>query len=258
MEKEVIGRLVRFAEDLTDEAREVLKRVTRQGFAISRKSDATLVTNADLEIEKALRVRIGDAYPDHGVLGEELPTVNPEAQYRWVLDPIDGTEEFCLGIPTFGSIISLWRNGEPIVGVIDHPILDLRVSGGKGEGVCLNGERLTWEDEYLERITISKPVNFKREGDESSLFTKIVERFPNIRVFDSCYATTCALTGGTAAMFDCNVKIWDIGASKVLVEELGGVYRELRCTQSGRYTVAFGRESLVAELETLFKSYGKG
>jgi len=256
MEKEVISRFVQFADTLAEEARRVLERVTDGGFEVAEKSDASVVTDADLEIEKALRARIAEAFPEHGVLGEELPTLNPDAEYQWILDPIDGTEEFCVGVPTFGSIISLWYRGTPIVGVIDHPALNVRVVGGRGVGVSVNGVPFQRETgESRSRLTISKPVNFQRVGDESLLFTKIIERFPNIRIFDSCYATTCALLGGAGAMFDCNVKIWDIGASKVLVEELGGVYRELRCTHDGRYTVAFGRESMVQELEELFNRY---
>lgn len=256
MKKEVISRFVQFADTLAEEARRVLERVTDGGFEVAEKSDASVVTDADLETEKALRGRIAEAYPDHGVLGEELPTLNPDAEYQWILDPIDGTEEFCAGVPTFGSIISLWHKGTPIVGVIDHPALTIRVSGGKGVGVSLNGAPFERErGEHRNRLTISKPVNFQRVGDESLLFTKIIERFPNIRIFDSCYATTCALLGGAGAMFDCNVKIWDIGASKVLVEELGGVYRELRSTSDGRYTVAFGTGAMVEELEKLFNRY---
>jgi len=74
------------------------------------------------------------------------PPANPEAAYQWIMDPIDGTEDFVQHLPTFGSILALHYCGEPVVGVIDHPVLDMRVSAAFGLGAHYNGRRVTLTD----------------------------------------------------------------------------------------------------------------
>src|SRR5439155_2295528 len=72
----------------------------------------------------------GRWFPDHGVIGEEYPPTRRESAFQWILDPIDGTEEFVHGVPTFGTMLALHHRGVPLVGVIDDPALDIRVHAG--------------------------------------------------------------------------------------------------------------------------------
>src|SRR6266704_3909093 len=122
------------AGELADEARRILTPALERGFTVKTKPDASLVTEVDQAIERRARELIGRWFPDHGVIGEEYPATRPDSAFQWIMDPIDGTEEFVHGIPTFGAMLALHHRGVQLVGVIDHPALDLRVDAGVGLG----------------------------------------------------------------------------------------------------------------------------
>jgi inositol-phosphate phosphatase / L-galactose 1-phosphate phosphatase / histidinol-phosphatase len=128
-----------FAEHLAELARPIARRYFRSDLKVIDKPDATPVTLADMEIEARLREEIGKTFPDHGILGEEEDPKNIDAEYVWVIDPIDGTKAFTVGKPQFGTLVGLCKNGEPIVGVIDQAITDERWVGVKGECAWFNG-----------------------------------------------------------------------------------------------------------------------
>src|SRR3989441_10990053 len=133
------------AVEMADEARRIVESAIERGFEVETKPDASLVTDIDHAVERRLRELIGRGAPAHGVLGEESPPTHPESAFQWILDPIDGTEEFVHGVPTFGTMLALHHRGVPLVGVIDHPALDLRVHAAVGLGAYRNGRpiRLT-------------------------------------------------------------------------------------------------------------------
>jgi inositol-phosphate phosphatase / L-galactose 1-phosphate phosphatase / histidinol-phosphatase len=127
-----------FAEHLAELARPIARRYFRSDLKVIDKPDATPVTLADMEIEARLREEIAKAFPEHGILGEEEDPTNIDAEYVWVIDPIDGTKSFTVGKPQFGTLVGLCKNSEPIVGVIDQAITDERWVGVKGEGAWFN------------------------------------------------------------------------------------------------------------------------
>ncbi|TAG66447.1 MAG: histidinol phosphate phosphatase, partial [Burkholderiales bacterium] len=127
-----------FAEHLADLARPIARRYFRSDLKVIDKPDATPVTLADMEIEARLREEIAAHFPHHGILGEEEDPKNIDAEFVWVIDPIDGTKAFTVGKPQFGTLVGLCRNGDPIVGVIDQAITDERWVGAKGEGAWFN------------------------------------------------------------------------------------------------------------------------
>ncbi|TAG79651.1 MAG: inositol monophosphatase family protein [Betaproteobacteria bacterium] len=129
-----------FAEHLADLARPIARRYFRSDLKVIDKPDATPVTLADMEIEARLREEIAAHFPHHGILGEEEDPKNIDAEFVWVIDPIDGTKAFTVGKPQFGTLVGLCRNGDPIVGVIDQAITDERWVGAKGEGAWFNGQ----------------------------------------------------------------------------------------------------------------------
>ena len=96
---------------------------------VTIKSDASYVTTTDTVVEERLREMIIARYPDHGIFGEEFENINTDAEFVWVLDPIDGTAAFVAGIPVYGTLIALAWKGKPFIGVIDHPLTDDRWTG---------------------------------------------------------------------------------------------------------------------------------
>ena len=128
------------AESLADAVRPIVMKHFRAGVDVDSKDDASPVTVADREAETAMRALIERNFPDHGIIGEEHGEKMPDAEYVWVLDPVDGTRSFVTGNPLFGTLIGLARRGRPILGVMDAPALGERWVGGEGRATTMNAK----------------------------------------------------------------------------------------------------------------------
>jgi inositol-phosphate phosphatase/L-galactose 1-phosphate phosphatase/histidinol-phosphatase len=130
--------LAGLAERLADAVRPIVMGYFRSNVAFDVKADASPVTAADREAEAAMRRLIEQAFPKHGILGEEYGGERLDAAHVWVLDPIDGTKSFVTGKPLFGTLIALLLDGQPVVGVIDMPALNERWVGIDGRPTTFN------------------------------------------------------------------------------------------------------------------------
>jgi inositol-phosphate phosphatase/L-galactose 1-phosphate phosphatase/histidinol-phosphatase len=137
-----MDNLVHFANRLADASGNIM----RSGFRASRdvviKPDQSPVTEIDRKVEAELRRVIEKEFPDHGIIGEEFGDVRTEAEYVWILDPIDGTKQFAAGLYDFGTLIALAKAGEPIIGVLDQPLTSERWLGVRGRPTTLNGKAI--------------------------------------------------------------------------------------------------------------------
>ena len=157
-----------FALSLIKPTRRLIKKRMRQGLKVDLKSDASYVTQVDKEVEMALRKAIRKRFPMHGIIGEEFPNTNPESDFQWILDPIDGTENFALGTPTFGTIIGLHYRKQPVLGITDHPILGLCYSAARGLGAFCNDAKIHVDDHTqvrggMEVVVTTAPENFLKD-----------------------------------------------------------------------------------------------
>lgn len=245
------------------ECRAAVRAIVACGMQIDVKPDYTLVTNADIRAEEVFRRSVQARFPHAGVIGEELGASDPQAAYQWIIDPIDGTAEFANGIPLYGTIIALHYRGQPLIGVLDHPALDLVCAGGFGLGVKVNGRSVRIDPSAVradgkERITTPSRSSYVRYADEGHRFDALARAHPNFRVFHTCYAHVCAITGGVDAAIEWKAKLWDLAATRVLVEEAGGTYRLLEeIEQPGGgtlYSAVFGKPELVAGIARLLSS----
>lgn len=118
---------------LAEAARAVIRPLFRSRVTVDEKADLSPVTVADREAEAALRKLIAADFPDHGVVGEEHGSDRPDAEFVWVLDPVDGTKRFITANPLFGTLIALLHEGRPILGIIDMPMLSERWVGASGQ-----------------------------------------------------------------------------------------------------------------------------
>ena len=114
----VPAELVALANSLADAARPIAARYFRTPVTVDDKSDQSPVTIADREAETAMRELLARHVPEHGVFGEEHGAVRTDAEYVWVLDPIDGTKAFITGLPIFGTLIALFHRGRPVLGPV--------------------------------------------------------------------------------------------------------------------------------------------
>lgn len=151
------------ANKMADMAGEIALKYFRSQFDMQEKDDKTPVTVTDREIEERMRAYLVRHHPDHGVIGEEFGTDRPDAEFVWVIDPIDGTKAFATGKPLFGTIIGLAHEGRPIAGVIDQAFTKERWIGVENEGTTHNGQPVR--------------VALRRNFDEVRFYTAAPEMF---------------------------------------------------------------------------------
>jgi fructose-1,6-bisphosphatase/inositol monophosphatase family enzyme len=250
----------RFANLLANHARRIVLAKVRHRRSIRRKADRSLVTDIDLAVERRLRRLITRRFPGHGVLGEEFPAHQPEAEYQWVLDPIDGTLSLSHQLPFFGSIIGLHRRGRPLVGVIDLPLLDARYHAARGLGAWRNRQRLRLRDvppsAFGDEIVCASGRAYFAEFGCAGAFDRLLRSHPHVQGYGDCLGHALAAEGSVGAIVDFGVKRWDIAATPLLVEEAGGrfviVGRRGRGT-STTYGIIAGKPNLVKWLERMFR-----
>lgn len=163
-----------FAETLADAAAELVRPYFQRPIEVEAKAGDSPVTIADRAVETLLRDMVATAYPDHGVIGEEFSDTNADAEYVWVFDPIDGTRSFIIGVPLFTTLISLVRNGAPVLGVIDQPVINDRWVGGIGYPSTFNGAPVRVRDcgdLALAQLCTSNGAYFK--GEEGAAFERL-------------------------------------------------------------------------------------
>lgn len=247
--------LLSFGDSLIAETRSLILSLWKKNTFESRlKEDQTPVSEIDLRCEELARDLIRRRYPQHGIIGEEHGTERGDAEYVWTIDPIDGTQNLVNRIPTFGTILGLLHQGRPVMGWIDHPVLGIFTHGGIGLGVSTNGVEVRLADLAETQLTPNDviatncPATFARGGHEHVL-DRVLTFHPHVRMYYDVYSHTLAIGGSLALMVEYNLKIWDLAATKALIEAAGGLYHELgREGGEGeviRYHAAFGKKRAV-------------
>jgi histidinol phosphatase-like enzyme (inositol monophosphatase family) len=216
---------IALAGQLADASGAIIRPYFRTPISVDTKADDSPVTIADREAETVMRTIIEDAYPDHGIFGEEHGFVRTEAEFAWVLDPIDGTKAFISGMPIFGTLIALMRNGKPILGIIDQPISGERWVGAAGTPTTLNGAPIaTRKDSTLATATnyTTHPDMFKTD-DERTRVAAMAAQVAVSRYGGDCYAYGLLATGYVDLVTEASLKIYDFMALVPVVEGAGGI-----------------------------------
>lgn len=219
-----VNRYIALAETCADSAGEVLAHYFRKSFSVDTKADSSPVTIADRDAEIAMRALIADAEPGHGILGEELGRTNPEADFTWVLDPIDGTKSFITGKPTFGILIALAWRGRPIIGIIDQPIIHERWIGADGKASTFNGApaRVRPCGRLADAILYTtSPYLFP--GDDIEGFHRLREQVQHALYGGDCYSYGLLASGHADIVVESGLKPYDYAALVPVIEGAGGV-----------------------------------
>lgn len=202
-------------------------------FTVTTKSDMTPVTQADVECEQAISEIILRQFPDHGFFGEETGKTQADADYLWLVDPIDGTKGFVRQYPFFSTQIALMHRGEIIVGVSSGTMMNELAWAEKGQGAWLNGKRLTVSDiDDRDRVSVSTG-NLKSlaAGAGWQALGDIVARTDRIRGYGDYYHYHLLAAGKIEAVIESDVNILDIAALSLIVTEAGGVFTNLNGEQ---------------------------
>ena len=219
---------VALAEQLADAAREVIGGYFRQPMTVDDKRDATPVTAADREAEALMRARIDDAFPGHGIIGEEFGAERADAEYLWVLDPIDGTKSFIAGNPLFGTLIALLHRGTPILGVIDMAILDERWLGVTGQPTTLNGAPVKKGPAPGAETGLASTILHTTSpdlfaGDDARAFAFLRGRVKDTHYGGDCYSYALLASGFVDLVVEAGLKPYDYCALVPVIEGAGGI-----------------------------------
>ena len=198
-------------------------------FEVELKEDLTPVTIADREAEQEIRRVLGDAFPDHGIYGEEYGTDNEDAEYLWLVDPIDGTKSFIRGLDMFSTQIALMHRETIVLGVSCAPAMNELAWAAKGLGTWLDGRRIlvsAVEDISSASISTGNLGSLAASSQWSAL-GKIVTQVDRFRGYGDFYHYHRLAAGQLDAVIESDVNILDIAALTVIVKEAGGVFTDL-------------------------------
>jgi histidinol-phosphatase len=220
----VSAELVALADSLADAARPIAARYFRTPVTVDDKSDQSPVTIADREAETAMRTLLGKHVPAHGIFGEEHGVERADAEYVWVLDPIDGTKAFITGLPIFGTLIALLHRGVPVLGIIDQPISKERWIGAVGRPSTLNGQPIKVRacDSLAKAYMYSTaPLMFR--GPLAKRHATLVEKVKLFRWGGDCYAYGLLAAGHVDLVVESSLKLYDFAALVPVIKGAGGL-----------------------------------
>jgi len=210
------------------------KRYFGTQIGVETKADASPVTVADREAEKRIVEVLQEAFPEHGILGEELGEIEGR-NGRWIIDPIDGTKSFIRGIPYFASLVALEEEGQVTTGAVYSPLLDDLFYAQRGQGAFdQNGPlRVSGVASLRDSMLVFGGPNVLRSAGWWGAYERLIDASCRQRGYGDYFGYTFVLKGQAEAMIEVGVRPWDLAALKVIVEESGG-----------RFTDFAGKESI--------------
>jgi len=223
------------AQAACDEADALARAAFRRDLRITTKPDRTFVTETDTAIERAIRTRIAAAHPDHGLVGEEYGIEAGDAATRWYIDPIDGTHNFIRGVPLFGTLLAVEREGELQAAVLSAPALHERWWARRGGGAWARGA----DDDAPRRIHVSGVASLAdaqllygsghdiEASGRAPGFHALLGEVWRERGFGDFWGYALLAEGAAEAMVEVDLWPWDAAAPTVLIEEAGGRVTDL-------------------------------
>ena len=249
------------AVDASIAAAEISKKYFNGSFEISIKEDMTPVTQVDVECEQAIKEILLSESPEHGFFGEETPQENKEADFLWLVDPIDGTKSFIRGYPFFSTQIALMYKGRIILGVSNGTMFNELIYAELNKGAWLNGERLNVSKSHNISSASISTGNLKSlaQSDGWQDLGKIISRADRIRGYGDFYHYHLLAAGKIDAVIESDVNILDIAALSIIIKEAGGVFTDLNGEQLTLDTLSVmaANSVLHAKLKNRLKGYVK-
>ena len=220
--------LIKFAHELADISKIEINKMFRKDDSWTIKPNKKnkrpqIVTKADIAAEKAIRLLINKQFPSHGIIGEELGNENVEADFVWVIDPIDGTKAFVAGLPVFGSMIGLMYNKKSCLGLIDQPYTNERIWGSKN-GSFLNNKKIysrKFKSINKTICAITDPAMFINK--DKKIYKIINDNVLYIRHGTDCWGYAMCAAGKIDLVIEKDLELWDIVAATAILEGAGGI-----------------------------------
>lgn len=202
----------------------IIKAQAEKNFKTQVKKDASPVTDIDRAAEKIIRAKIEKRYPKHAILGEEYGKKElTSATYTWVIDPIDGTKSFVAGVPLFGTLLALLREGKPILGIINLP-MQKELFCGDGKSAQLNGKpiHVAAETKLSEALLLTTDLNDVARLQNEENFSTLRKKSKLFRTWGDCFGYTLVARGVPCVMCDPEMNPWDLLPLIPVIEGAGG------------------------------------
>jgi myo-inositol-1(or 4)-monophosphatase len=219
-----------FVDELATVSGETIRPFFRSALSVENKSRSggfDPVTAADRAAEAAMRALIRKTFPEHGIIGEEFPADRPDAEYVWILDPIDGTKSFICGMPAWGTLIALTRHGEPIYGMMHQPFTREHFTGD-GSGARYRGPagdralQVRPCAELDDAVMLTTSPLLMKEADRQSFF-RVEQSVRLSRYGGDCYAYCVLAAGHVDLIVETELKPHDVLALIPIIEGAGGI-----------------------------------
>jgi len=234
MKKKHLNELLDFSLRLVKKSEKITLKYFSRKIKFKLKKNLSPVTIADIKCEKFLIEKINSKYPKHSVLAEENGVIDNNSEFKWIIDPLDGTKNYMRNHPFWGTLLALEWEGEVILGVISMPALCETIYAVKNGGCFYNGKK----------VKVSKVDNLKNSyclfgSLEMILHEPYKNNFMNIisnslysRGFGDCHGHSYVINGRAEFMIDPHVAPYDIAATKICIEEAGGMLTDLNGNNS--------------------------
>ncbi len=195
-----------------------------RGLAVETKADQSPVTSADRGAEEMMRTQIKKRFPDHGIIGEEYGSERADAEFVWVLDPIDGTKSFITGVPLWGTLIGLLHRGQPVLGCIHQPVLQQLVVGD-GVSTTLNGRpvRVRPCRQFADATLLTSDTLSLAKYHDGAAAQALAGQVKLFRTWGDCYGYLLLASGQADICLDPIMNPWDIAALVPVIRGAGGV-----------------------------------
>lgn len=225
-----LARYLEFARELAEIGGRIALSHFGKDTERKKKDDGTWVTEADWKAEAQMRLRLSRAYPDHNILGEEEGLSSAgggppiDGAPTWVLDPIDGTNNFIAAIPAWATLVGLQLDGESVVGVAHAPALRETYDGALGLGARMNGSAISVQpiDDITEATVLFADASSFRVAGLDEFFERLVNRCFRSRGFGDFWGHMLVARGAAHVMVETSLRSWDVVALQPIVAEAGG------------------------------------
>jgi histidinol-phosphatase len=244
------------AHGMCDAADVICLDALRGELRISAKDDGSFVTDADGAVERLIRERVADAFPEHGVVGEEYGDAGASAAVRWYVDPIDGTHNFMRGVPVFATLLGVERDGELQAGMISAPGLGRRWWARRGGGAWVHDVIMGGQPR---RLRVSDRAHLATSqlvygATTDMLDSRVGRGFETLlrdvwreRAFGDFWGYALVADAAAELMMEPELHVWDIAAPWVVVEEAGGRVSDFDGRRDWHAGEAFASNGLLHE-----------
>jgi myo-inositol-1(or 4)-monophosphatase len=212
-----------FIKHLANVSGKIIRNYFRAEIKIDKKADNSPVTIADRKAEEAMREEIIKNFPDHGIIGEEFGNYNESAEFKWTLDPIDGTKSFICGALSFGTLIALLKNGKPLLGSINQPVLNELLIGDNNSAEINGIKTKLRECNILSKSVLltTDHLNIGKHQNQNS-FEELIKKVKLYRNWGDCYGYYLVATGFADIMIDPIMSAWDSLPIIPIIKGAGG------------------------------------